>query len=592
MEKKETAGKEKYQIKKGMVTHVKEKIKRYSSSGSDSQDQKKNGIINCLCRYPSYDPDMLKCVECSEYAHAVCYGKKTKEIFTCAICSKKQGKKTGNTMIDAYYEKSHHTYSEKQDFVFNLNRRRVLNSILNQEFLCCQPGLEPSSEFLKIRFGFSSSYSAKITVNLIKEGLINVYGGFSFNGGRIIEALGLHEDIDEPETDDILSEKETAGFDFGEIYKNSGKSAQKEKDKKKGKRSREVSESEENNGKRTRSSSPIKETEKEKKKSKEKTKPLEIVNKSGTYSNVSTQSRSEEESRWERNNSGTDVSRRTYSSSSDSKEHNKTETNDDNSFGNNTHEKSKKDEFSSDQTIDLVIDPDSHLNQKISRDREGKRYKMLFSWPSRFINSESRDIKKDIPESVASFGKRSKRPVYGQIADKNEPRQNTSDSTKWNLHFILGMEGHLVQCWIFGSETEIKEINQKLQVEEYYLFWGDYNVKAKYSSKFKHTNDWALYFSSKCNKFDQVKRTRNYIESDDSKSEDREIFADKFKSAPKRGKKVLKKKEHNARMKAKLDVSQKKITEFGTLSRTNSRESSTSTEEPELLINPSEEELK
>ena len=137
-----------------------------------------------------------------------------------------------------------------------------------------------------------------------------MYGGFSFNGGRIIEALGLHEDIDEPETDDIMREKETAGFDFGEIYKDSGKSAQKEKDKKKGKRSREVSESEENNGKRTRSSSPIKETEKEKKKSKEKTKPLKIVNKSGTYSNVSTQSPSEEESRWERNNSGTDVSKR------------------------------------------------------------------------------------------------------------------------------------------------------------------------------------------------------------------------------------------------------------------------------------------
>ena len=89
-----------------------------------------------------------------------------------------------------------------------------------------------------------------------------------------------------------------------------------------------------------------------------------------------------------------------------------------------------------------------------------------------------------------------------------------------------------------------------------------------------------------------MKRTRNYIKSDDSKSEDRKKFADKFKSAPKRGKKVLKKKEHNARMKAKLDITQKKITEFGTLSRTNSRESSTSTEEPELLINPSEEELK
>ena len=62
--------------------------------------------------------------------------------------------------------------------MFKLNKRRVLKSILTQEFLTCQPGNEPSTEFMKIRFGFSGSYAARITLNLVKGGLINFYGGF------------------------------------------------------------------------------------------------------------------------------------------------------------------------------------------------------------------------------------------------------------------------------------------------------------------------------------------------------------------------------------------------------------------------------
>ena len=86
-------------------------------------------------------------------------------------------------------------------------------------------------------------------------------------------------------------------------------------------------------------------------------------------------------------------------------------------------------------------------------------------------------MEKDIPVSVATLGKRTKKPVYGQITDITEPRQNTNDPNKWNLHFILGMEGQLTQCWVFGTETEIKEMSASLEIEEYYLFWGDFTIK-------------------------------------------------------------------------------------------------------------------
>ena len=44
-------------------------------------------------------------------------------------------------------------------------------------------------------------------------------------------------------------------------------------------------------------------------------------------------------------------------------------------------------------------------------------------------------------------------------------------------------------------------------------------------------------------------------------------------------------------MKGKLDMTQNKITEFGILSRTNSRENSTSNKKAELIINLSGEEV-
>ena len=545
---------------------TKKKPETYSSSGSDSQEKFKSGVINCLCRYQTYEPDMLKCQECREFAHAICYGKKVTENFKCAVCSFKKGEITGNKEIDEYYSKPRRTYKEKQEFVFKLNTRRVLKSILNQEFLCCQPGIEPSPEFLKIRFGFSSSYSAKITVKLIKEGLINVYGGFSFDGGRIIDSLGLHQDLDEPEIEEIQREKETVGFDIGGDFNQESK-PKKDENKKQRKRPREGSPTGDESNKKSRENSTTGEKEK-------------VINSQETENNTSKDAVS-------------DISSREASEERNGQEKEYQNRKTENYFSSSSSSScySPPEPKAKDKPIESNInnsDPDSMLGDKITRDRNGRKYKIMLSWPVRFTNSESRNISKDIPESVALLGKRTKRPVYGQVVDINEPRQN-NDPKKWNLHFILGMEGELVQCWVFGTEEEIREIAKKLQPEEYYLFWGDFKIKEKYSSKFKYTNDWAIYLSSSCNKFDKIRRSRQYLDSEDSKSEDLEKFADKFQTAPRKGSKILKKKkEHNARMKGKLDHTQKKITEYGIIANKSANESSTSNEEDALLINVSD----
>ena len=91
------------------------------------------------------------------------------------------------------------------------------------------------------------------------------------------------------------------------------------------------------------------------------------------------------------------------------------------------------------------------------------------------------------------------------------------------------MEGSLVQVWVFGQENEILEIEEKILEDQYYLFWGEFKIREKYSSKFNCTNDWAIYLDSKCRNFDLDLKSRKYLISEDSKSEEREIFADRFK---------------------------------------------------------------
>lgn len=135
------------------------------------------------------------------------------------------------------------------------------------------------------------------------------------------------------------------------------------------------------------------------------------------------------------------------------------------------------------------------------------------------------------------------------------------------------MEGTLVQVWVFGTNEEEESIEKRIITEEYYVFWGDYNVREKYTSKFKSNSDWAIYLPGNCNKIDLVKKSREYLESEDSISEEREKFADRFKPAIRKGRRGKKKMvEHSAAKKKLLDSSQRKITDFG-IRRTSSSSS-------------------
>ena len=105
-------------------------------------------------------------------------------------------------------------------------------------------------------------------------------------------------------------------------------------------------------------------------------------------------------------------------------------------------------------------------------------------WPLKYTNSEARSSSQKLdPVSVAELAKNTKGPVYGQIINKREAKQN-NDNEMWNFHCIVGMGGELVQLWSFGPQKEIQEIDATIIEDEYYLFWGDYSIREKYSTRF------------------------------------------------------------------------------------------------------------
>ena len=129
---------------------------------------------------------MLKCTECRRYSHAECY--KTDDLSVehiCGGCAVKTKKKCINPEMENILKQRTCTREEKSQFVFKLAVRRVLNSILREEFKHTQPGIEPDAEFLRMKFDISSSYANKILVYLFKSGFISVENGLKINEEKI-----------------------------------------------------------------------------------------------------------------------------------------------------------------------------------------------------------------------------------------------------------------------------------------------------------------------------------------------------------------------------------------------------------------------
>ena len=296
-------------------------------------------------------------------------------------------------------------------------------SIFDEEYARVQPGVEPSEEFLKLRFGFSGNYSNRIILNLVKEGFITItITVFSINRALILQYLEL---VDKKVRMPVLVDNITEIP--GSVIKNNGPNSTKKVPHPvltKNDTSIPRSVIKGKGPGLTKNSKPT---------------PCVLV----IQSEISPSEGVEEEVAV----AGPSTNVATSISSS-------------------SREGSPE---------GCLVD----LNKTLE-DKNGFSFHTKFTWPTRFTNRESRKQGEKIdPDSVASFGKRSSKPLFGQITDIRAPKQNNGDNINWNLHFIIGKDGEMIQAWVFGPEDQVKSFTEKISQDDYFVFWGDYSVKEK-----------------------------------------------------------------------------------------------------------------
>ena len=161
-----------------------------ASKPKRKEGKTKEGAIYCVCSFQSYENGMIVCLECKRFSHAECYGVSDIEVkHICGTCAKKKGIQCTSVNVKEFIEKENKRQKDHSNFAFGLMLRRVLNSVLKEEYKSTQPGLEPGVDFLRIRFGMSTSYANKMALHLVQNGYVNFFGGFKVDNNRIKQFL-------------------------------------------------------------------------------------------------------------------------------------------------------------------------------------------------------------------------------------------------------------------------------------------------------------------------------------------------------------------------------------------------------------------
>ena len=161
-----------------------------ASKPKKKEGKTKEGTIYCVCSFQSYENGMIVCLECKRFSHAECYGVSDIEVkHICGTCAKKKSIQCTSDNVKEFIEKENKRQKDHSNFAFGLMLRRVLNSILKEEYKSTQPGLEPGVNFLRIRFGMSTSYANKMALHLVQNGYVNFFGGFKVDNNRIKQFL-------------------------------------------------------------------------------------------------------------------------------------------------------------------------------------------------------------------------------------------------------------------------------------------------------------------------------------------------------------------------------------------------------------------
>jgi len=114
-----------------------------------------------------------------------------------------------NEGVKKFMEKKPKTQNKNSEFAFNLMLRKVMSSILKEEYKSNEPCTYPGVDFLKIRFNMSFSYVGKMVLYLVQNGYIAFFSGFKVDKDKIKQFLYPE---DEPTSIKVSIQKEHSRY--------------------------------------------------------------------------------------------------------------------------------------------------------------------------------------------------------------------------------------------------------------------------------------------------------------------------------------------------------------------------------------------
>ena len=506
---------------------------------------------------------MLLCIKCKSYSHAECYKAFDFSVdHICGPCAGKAGVSGTNSTITKFVLKQNKSAQDHSKFAFDKMLRRVMNSILKEDFKTTQPGKEPGTDFFKIRFNMSTSYANKVLLHLVQMGYIKFFGGYEADEKRIREFLYQEESVQKKKPENGERTTKTGTPDS--------------------KKEHDISDEESIQGPRQ----TPKVTDYSERSSQNEDMPIIDI--------------SEDEPRKTTKNNGVGAKNRkkpiimsphcykkqeleVFVNTGDSKEiegHGDKPTKNNENGARSTRKKITFSPHKYEDHNDGVLnnmDNGEDLEEMLPEDKGeagcsynpdykdtySNVFKKHFIFPTRFLERETRKENEPIEAmEVSEIGKNSKRAFFGQILESAGPRLNSSEQVGYNLVFSVGKNGESIQVWSFGTETEIKELSKCIVVDSYMVFWS-YEIQPKTTNKIPTTSDWIVKLSPKNRNFGVVNVTRKYTDETKANGELLEKFSEKF-STPTLKKPIKKRKELTFKEKnnIKLDSLQPKIDKF------------------------------
>ena len=445
---------------------------------------------------------------------------------TCGECSIVHNLECTSAKVRKYSPRNYPA-KEKREFQFELMIRRFGCSLLKKEYQNIQPG-KPTDEFFFVRYGTSSAYTDRLTGKWTKWKCIH-----------FIPELEVNEDQLKQKLIELCKEEKPKVTDIAWAIKTDSKDSEKAKGTRTDKIPQEDRESRSRSS--SRSSSP--------------TPPFEVDTDDEEYE-IATDDpiKNKDEDMKVIELKDEDIMKETIANYEE--EDNKEEKVEDEEEEEEIEEEDEDDDVDVDEvetegSSNPIAEWPNPFKSKVVKDDSGNSFLFELKFPTSFLFREDREEHQNpYPETIEFFGPNRLTPFFGKVTGINPVKENGGNAGKeegkkgFNFQFVVSYKKEVLQGWVFGNREYVREMNEKLETDEYFII-QHYKVADKAGSK--------PFYPTMANAFHITKRVDCIIKLESSikvmkgmkpkrQNEELELFSSKFKQI--KTNELLKTKQH------------------------------------------------